>query len=328
MWKIILASICIVQLSQAFDIDGWVKKHCIKDKALVYPEDNFYCENPSFTSHELEDIQRGGFVISNHKNIIFKGGDIGILNENFLKKFPHCEILSFEDVKVKLDQSSELINHPIETIAFTGCKLSGLKDSLFFQHLQNLKNVAFLENELDTSVISKNLFGQNSKLISLILLDNDFEKIDDNAFEGLPNIEVLTLKEFLDHLSPHLLSGMNHLKKLTLKGNRLEQVPCDSIPESIEELSLTDNKIHQPSFKGCKFVKNLKSLYFGGNGIEHIDESVFEHFENIEKIYLDYNKLKDVSNDVFKNCKHLKDVKLSGNGIKKTDIRNDIAVEL
>lgn len=328
MWKFFLLSISILQLSQAFDVDGWVKKFCVKDKEMMFYEENFYCENASFTRQELDDIQHGGFVISNDKTIMFKGGDIGVLNENFLKKFPHSENLKFQEVKIKLDQSSGTINHPFNSINFRECEFSGIKDSLFFQQLQNLKHLGINDNKFDTSVLDKNLFGHNSNLLSLHLRNNSFEKIDDNAFEGLSNIETFTLSASLDHISPHLLSGMKKLNYLDLTGNKFVQVPCDAIPESVEELSLTENELRKPSFVGCKSLKNLKNLYLGENNIEDLDESAFEALENLEHIALDHNKLKGLSNELFKNLKNLKRIYLVGNGIEKTDIRSDIIVDL
>lgn len=331
MWKFLLISIVSIELSQAFDIDGWVRKYCIKDKKMdlsVDLKENFFCENPSFTRQELDDIHKGGFVISNSKNIIFKGGDIGLLDEHFLTKFPHCVRLIFEKVNIKLDESLELINHPVESITFTHCEISGIKGSHFFQHLQKLTHLGFIGNKFDQSVLDKGFLGPNPKLISLYFQNNDFAKIDDNAFEGLPNIEALLLSAHLDHVPSHLLSGMSKLKHLNLSGNKLLQVPCESLPNNLEELSLPGNKIQKPSFEGCKFLRSLKRLYLGGNDIETLDNLVFDHLANLEELALDYNKLNSVHDVAFKNLKHLKRINLSGNGIKNSDLRRDISIEL
>lgn len=333
MWKFILLSLASIQLSQGFDIDGWVKKYCVRDTKVNFLLDfphthNLYCENFSFTKQEREDMQKGDFVISNDKIIIFKGGDIGVLNQRFLKKFPHAENMVFLDVKVQVEESTEPIDHPVENLSFMKCFLSGIKDTHFFKNLINLKHLGFDRCKFDYSVLEKNLFGSESKLIGLSLEENDFAKINDDAFDGLGNLEILFLGADLENLSPHLLSQLTKLKELNLSRNKLNKIPCDAIPESIEELSLPGNKIYKPSFEGCKSFKNLKRLYLGGNDIKSIDESAFDHLDNLEELALDYNKIEGISNAHFKNLKKLKRINLDGNGIKKTDIRSDISVEL
>lgn len=184
MWKIIIFFAISLQLTQAFDIDGWVKKFCVKNKKEFVAEElhqNLFCENARFTKQESDDIQKGGFVISNSKIMLFKGGDIGLLNEHFLRKFPHCEQLFFDGVKIKLDESSEFINHLVQSITFTGCDISGIKGSQLFQHLKNLTNLTFIGNKFDESVFNKNFLDHLAKIASLKIENNIFAKIEDNV---------------------------------------------------------------------------------------------------------------------------------------------------
>lgn len=103
--------------------------------------------------------------------------------------------------------------------------------------------------QFDYSVLEKNFFGTDSKLASLVLHQNSFLEINDDAFEGLGRLNYLYLTDSnLEDLSPDLLRGLVKLKKLNLSGNKLQTVPCESIPVSVEHLVLSWNKIDEPSF--------------------------------------------------------------------------------
>lgn len=288
----------------------------------------FTCEKFNFTKQELEEIQKEEFVISNEKAVIFEGGDIGILNDRFLEKFPLAERFVFMNAKITLDESEEPMKHQVEEINFQRCQIVGSKNTQFFRNLLNLSGLGFSRCEFDHGSLEKNLFGNDSKITQLALYRNNFQAINNDAFEGLRSLETLSLTADLEELPPHLLSKLVKLKELDLSENQLQTVPCDAIPESVEEIIFFRNNIQKPSFEGCRFLKSLKKLNLIGNDIKSIEETTFEPLENLEELRLDFNKIKAISNAHFQNLKHLKEINLKGNGFETTDIRREIIVEL
>lgn len=330
MWKVILVTLATFQLSQAFDIDGWVSKFCVTDKKFESNIDishNLYCENAKFSAKELKDMETGSFMISSEKNIVFEGGDIGTLDEHFLNKFPHSELFLFIGTKIKLGVSSKNLNHPVGLIVFQGCEISGNKISNIFQHLNNLRELSFSKNNFEHNILERNLFGDIPKLERLILDKNNFQKINDDAFEGSSNIENIVVANGFESISSIWFHGMKHLKEVNLSYNKLHKIPCESIPDGVENLAILDNQISKPRFEGCKFLKSLKHLYLGGNGIEALDVNCFHHIENLEDLALDRNHISHFTNEYVKNLKHLKWIGLTGNGITETDIRKDIKID-
>lgn len=331
MLKLIVLAIATLQLSEAFNVDGWVKRHCVTNKKVDYPIENsanFYCENVSFTKQELDDIQRGGFLISSNKRIIFEGGDIGTLNKQLLMKFPRCEELILHDVKVKLDASTDRTNHPLSSIVVNGCTVSGNKDSILFKLLPNLKKLTLFNNLFDHKILDKDLLGENSKIIELSISHNNFEKVSDDAFSGLKNMETLSIGAGMEQLQPQLLAANKKLITLSLSGNKFHQIPCDGIPQGIEILDLSDNQIKQPSYEKCDMLKSVRNLDLSNNGIEYLNADAFDPLEFVEEINLSGNKLNFFTKAHVQNLKYLKKINLSGNRIRSTDIKGKVVVVL
>lgn len=285
MWTIILLILATSYLSQGFKIGEWVGKFCSEEKLLYRQwEPSFRCENFNFAEQELQEFQEGDFLVSVQRIIFIESGDIGVLDENFLKKFPNAEEFLFRNVKLHFDLSTESIDHPLVSIRFVNCEISGIKDTLFFQNLINMKDLELVDCQFDHPVLEKRLLGPSSELISLRIKRNSFE-IKDDAFEGLLNLRILKLADDFENLST-LLSKLVLLEVLDLSRNNLTSIPCEAIPRSVKRLTLSHNQIHEPSLKGCKFAEDLIILDLKGNGIEDFDVSTIDLLKNTTKVIL------------------------------------------
>lgn len=331
MLSLIVLAAIIINISECFDVDGWVKKHCVTNKNIDYPinsTSNFYCENVSFTSQELDDIQRGGFLISTNKQIIFEGGDIGILNRKMIMKFPRCEELVLYNVKVKLDVSADRINHPLSSLIINGCIVTGNKDTKLLKLLPNLKQLSLFNNLFDYMVLDKNLIGENSKIIELSVNQNNFQSINDDALAGLKVLENLSLGVGLEKMPVQLLERNKKIVSLSLSYNKFLQIPCESIPQGIESLDLSNNQIKQPNLEKCEFVKSIKLFDLSNNGIEYLSAGMFDPLEYVEELNLFGNKLSFFTKAHVQNLKYLEKIDLSGNRIRDTDIKGKVVVLL
>lgn len=308
----------ISNLSQGFDTDEWVSKFCNSS-----PKGQ-KCEEFNFTKEEREDIQNSEFVISNETSILFENGNIGVLNEHFLEKFPYAHVIRFKNIIMQLDESTKSINHPVTIMEFESCEINGVQNSNFFQTLPDLNQLTIRQSKFDHKVVEKSLFDIKSELKLLSLISNDISGINDDAFEGLTNLEHLDLTDSLETLSPNLLTKLLKLRSLNLASNHLHEVPCDAIPENMVALFLSGNEIHELNFENCKFQSNLKYLTLYRNGIESIDESTFDAFPNLEYIDLGHNKFERFSNVHIKNLPHLKRIYFEKDDKVETDISSDI----
>lgn len=330
MWKLFVF-LTILQISSSFNVDSWVKRYCVTNKNVEFPiksTSNFYCENVAFTKQELEDIQKGGFVISNNKRIIFNGGDIGIVNKKFLKKFSRCEELVLYNVKMKFDTTNDRVTHPLQTFTMHSSTVSGNKDTPFFKSFPNLKEITLFGNKFDYKVLDKETFGVNNKIIKLSIKHNNFEDIKDDTLSGLPNLKELTIGAGLVQLSPQLLSGADKLETLSLSGNKFQEIPCEGLPKGIDNLDLSENKITQLKFEKCKFLKSIRNFDLSENGIEYLNAGIFDPLEYVENIDLSKNKLNYFTKSHVQNLKYLEKIDLSGNRITGTDIKGKISVIL
>lgn len=317
-----LIFILLIVACAAFDLD---KLDCESKNNEIL------CQNIKLSNDQLNEIQskQDSFELSEGTNITFENSDIGTLNANFLKRFPNCIDLTLSNVNFILDSSEILNDHPLKSINIIECKISGVKNSALLKNLKNLEHFGLINSELDYKVLEKNFFGDNAAIKTLDINNGNLEKVEDDAFSGMENVEHIDFADF-DVLSfnEKLFENKNNLKFLKLRGNKLKKIPKYNLPK-LENLQLHINEIHEISKSDFESYKTLKKLDLGKNGIEKLSEDVFDTLENLEELCLANNEIENISKDNFKNLKHLKKVNLKGNKIKQTDVKDlDIEVDL
>ena len=135
-----------------------------------------------------------------------------------------------------------------------------------------------------------------------------------------------------------VLNGLINLKKLSLKGNNIENLNLNKLI-NLDDLNIENNKISDISF--LKNSTKLANLNLKKNNIENIDNvsgltkltylnlsdnliSNVEPLKSLTKLsslYLSNNKISDISS--LKNLNELSSVKLDGNKIKDFSSIND-----
>lgn len=301
MWKIVF--VCgLVKCVVGFLIG----ESCEQDKILDLPVElpyNFYCENVNFTNN-LES-----FVVPDQKYVVFRNSHI-FLSRDFLHRFPNCSEIYFDKVHLELEDNNEKSDHLLSSIFLNECDVSG--NLSFFSSLPYLKSFEALHSNFTNHIIGKRFLGNNSNIKVVTLFQNNFLQIDENAFEGISNIEMLTISENLENLKANI-SEMHQLIYLDLSGNQLTEVPCGTLPANLNEISFPSNKIHDPNFDGCKFLSSLKRLDLSGNGINSLDSVVFKGMTNLEEIYLSNNGLSHITEMHLKSVPNLKKIDFNGN---------------
>lgn len=316
MFKVILAIFGILAVSSGFDSEGFVKKFCHINKNVLV------CEHVRFTDDQLNKIQAQTFIISEEKNISIVSSSIGILNEKFLKCFPNCIDLTLKNVTFSFDNSETQGHHPIRSLNINNCIIRGNKHGTLLTHLQHLQHFGLINSALEHRILDKHFLGNNPSIKSLDINNGNIEKVEDNAFEGLENVEYIDFADF-DVLSfkPALFKNKENLKFLKLRGNRLKSVPKYDLP-ALEELQLHINKIDHISKSDFEDYKTLRKLDLGKNMIQTLDVDVFEDLKHLEELCLAGNEISQISKNNFKNLMNLKKLNLSGNKIQKTDVKD------
>lgn len=311
MWKIFL--FCgLIKFNFGFSIE----ESCVEDKIVelqVELPHNYYCENVNFTSN-----MESALVFPHQKYVVFKKGHI-LFNSDFLDRFPDCSEIYFDNVHLELEEGIHNTGHLVSSIFLNGCYIIG--DYNFFSTLTNLKQFEAFHNNFTNNKIDSRFFGNNSNLKVVTLFQNNFIEIEENVFEGLLNVEMLTLSENLANLTMDL-SAMNQLIYLDLSGNHLTNIPCSFLPKNLIEISFPVNAIRNPNFSGCKFLRTLKRLDLSDNGIDILDLELFSEMSNIEEIFLSNNNLSNIVDIPFMNLTKLTKVDLTGNLIDGTGLES------
>jgi Leucine-rich repeat (LRR) protein len=136
----------------------------------------------------------------------------------------------------------------------------------------------------------------NAKLEVLRMEYHWIQKLEANTFEGLKNLEDLTMKEGpLVEIDVAAFNGLDSLHELNLAENRIKAV----LPGTFQNLL------------------ELKELDLGHNFITSLDEGTFSGLVNLQKINLENNLLEALPGNLFKDNKYSLEVFLGSNNLKK-----------
>eukprot|EP00466_Bigelowiella_natans_P016149 jgi/Bigna1/88373/estExt_fgenesh1_pg.C_310089 len=112
----------------------------------------------------------------------------------------------------------------------------------------------------------RNLLSEDTVMIVLYLLVITHLHLEDNKITKIQGLEYAPLLELLDLSRNRIekVDNLSHLKKLKvllLCGNRIAELQPESLPESLEELDLRDNKIVNDDSAMLRVKKGLPSLW-------------------------------------------------------------------
>lgn len=168
-----------------------------------------------------------------------------------------------------------------------------------------------------------------STIKSLILAQNQFEIIHDDAFPRMPNIELLDLRKVLcisiegNAFSP---SKFPNLKVLLLSGNNLPGVHKKHLSDQLLLLDMSSNKgnpanpvyyeIDRDTFLLCK---SLRILNLSFNRIKSIFDYTFNGLVNLRILSLENGTIFHIGDGTFKSMKRLIMLNLANNPLTATE---------
>ncbi|XP_050539406.1 protein artichoke [Daktulosphaira vitifoliae] len=270
------------------------------------------------SSNRVNNIEIGAFEgLSSIKQIL--------LSENRLTKF-NSDVFQGAEKLEKLDVSNNFIAEfpTVSLKRFDHLKILNLSSNLL-QKLDNSHLTTTLE-VLDVSrnnigIISPGTFMSLKKLKVLNLSVNMLRNIEDDAFDGLANLESLSLEDNNILLIPvTALNKLPRLSKLRLDYNRIAALSSSilrGMADMLTELGLSRNVIRELPSDVFQDFKKLKVLDLGGNLLLSIEPTMFSGLENtLEFLNLQGNRIATISPDPI-NLQSLKSLDLSFNQLKE-----------
>uniref|UniRef100_A0A4W4EQR8 Uncharacterized protein n=1 Tax=Electrophorus electricus TaxID=8005 RepID=A0A4W4EQR8_ELEEL len=126
---------------------------------------------------------------------------------------------------------------------------------------------------------------------------NNLTMLPSRGLSGLPNLEEVDLSRNLlgdSSISPSFFMNLTKLKRLTLDGNNLEEIP--HLPPSLEELRINDNKINQLLSHSFKGLSKLLVLELTGNILYEgsVDPWTFKPLIILKRLRLDNNRFASI----------------------------------
>lgn len=307
MMKVILFLIVLFNVSQGFGHAEFLERYCDISDDFSYIS-RFYdyktaankkcllCKNVFLSESDAEVFKNKTFDFTNLENVIFEGGNVGVVNSDFFKHFPNTKRFIFNGTTMDLRPSDTLIANPkVEILSIKGSKISRNYKTNAFHSLPELREMRIYGCFLENTTIDRELLRMNKQLMELHIDDDiregaHIQHIDDDALDGLDKLEYLFLT--VDSMT-QMSSRLYFNKPLTAVHiiAKLEEFPKD-LPVTIEHLVISPvEHLKRDDFKS---LKNLALLEFEGQ-LEIVDGDAFDDLVNLKLLVLDslssYKKL-------------------------------------
>jgi Leucine-rich repeat (LRR) protein len=164
-----------------------------------------------------------------------------------------------------------------------------------FATFPNIRHI--FAGEQNIRGIKPKTFVKNTKKVVILVLDSHWiQKLEANSFEGLKNLENLSMKRgSLVEIDVSAFNGLDSLKILSVAENRIKAIAPGTFQNLLE----------------------LKVLNLGDNFISNFDAGIFSGLVNVENFYLENNFLEALPENLFKNNKYATLIHLYSNNLKK-----------
>ncbi|KAM5148716.1 extracellular matrix protein 2 [Mantella aurantiaca] len=204
-------------------------------------------------------------------------------------------------------------------------------------------------SEITVSCSNAKLTGipplSNQDVKSLDLQGNLITTVPKDAFNGMPNLEMIDLsknKLTTTGIDLHAFKPLKSLKRLYLDGNLLDQIPPE-LPSTLEELKINENKLGSLELDSLKDLKNLVTLELEGNQLSEANVSplAFKPLQrvtymrlgrnkfrtmpqglpaSVEELYLENNEIEEILETSLNHTVNLNIVVLRHNKLEETTI--------
>lgn len=264
------------------------------DWNITYTESEYIFNAPLEKLNSINKLQtiKSAYILTMNNN------NIPTLCSGTIANFPNLVLL-------------ELINSNIENIEAGAFKNMSVNAVL---HLDRNKLTA-----VRTGVFA------GLEIASLYLDDNQISLIEADAFDNMPNLELLSLTmNSITKWNSEWFKGTPHLTYLYFGENKISQIPEYALKHIAEfttnssVLSLENNRIndiHPEAFRG---VKHFGKIILHGNKLKDLPDNLLDNIESVILLDLRRNKLGCLSDEMLTSVKNVKIVKLQNNPLENS----------
>ena len=186
--------------------------------------------------------------------------------------FPHLKSLT--TLKITTIYTDELSYYPMDNIPVKRAAFRGLNslNSLWLSS-PNLNELTFRSMKHDVWVHIADT------LTELMLPENNFTKLYDDMFIGLPGIKKLSFRNNgIVDISSRALNGLVNIKEIDLANNKINEIAYNTFQtlQSLSEINLSENNIERLYDNLFKGLEELRILKLSNNRLETIGCDVFD----------------------------------------------------
>ena len=166
-------------------------------------------------------------------------------------------------------------------------------------------------------------FSFLTNLTRLELNNNDLVELEINSFDGLKNLNNLTLhSNKIKYIKNGVFKSLLALKELWLHRNEIISIENNSFSDlvNLQILYLHSNKLDTVKKEMFGNMSSLKELWLQNNQIKYIDMYSFSYLHGLQVLNLYTNRIKQIENGTFGVLKNLIKLALFENEIETIEL--------
>lgn len=231
-----------------------------------------------------------------------------------------CEFNDDIEITEPLTLSNSVNENVTELVMRRNKKIEFLPKDLIVT-FPNLKGIDAFGSSVK-SINKLNFYGL-TKLIKIVLDDNNIEAIDENSFVDLINLEYLYLdNNKITDLSPKLFANLENLDTLYLNGNQLTKLDPELLKNNnkIALLHINDNNLRTLPAGFLDGLTRMRQLWLKNNEIIDLPSHIFDQCESLIDVDLSSNRIKTIDPNLLSKLTELREVSFSFNPIDFIDL--------
>ncbi|KAG5667905.1 hypothetical protein PVAND_015870 [Polypedilum vanderplanki] len=202
-----------------------------------------------------------------------------------------CKSTSLVIIHRHMSISETRGNHITRFIDNSNVKRLHVIDAIFkfftndiFNHFESIQSLEIINSQL-LDLNDDKIKNENLKFLRIE--GNLVDKLEDEIFSGIKNVEILILSSNkINNVEPLAFTGLFNLKKLDLKNNEIASLHQNVFADlkSLTHISLSNNQLQYLQGNLLANQKNLLMVKFNENPIISIGNELLKYAYNLENV--------------------------------------------